>query len=139
MTTTDSIRPSWMGAAPPADDFETWMRTVDSALLPGGAYFGGYGWDGLISALTRESRVRGLRPVTKADIEAETARRAEVNRDPAATPSDGAFQMLTPGDQGRAMAARRFGTKPDPAPTTGPGIGTGQGLAMAEKRFGTKQ
>lgn len=58
----------------------------------------------------------GLKAPTQAELDAEAARRTNANKDPQADPAPGNFTVVKakakPGDQGRAMAARRFGTKP---------------------------
>ena len=53
----------------------------------------------------------GLKPPTQAELDAEAARRTAANRDPQADPAPGSNVVLKPrpGDQGRAMAAKRFG------------------------------
>jgi len=55
----------------------------------------------------------GLKAPTQATLDAEAARRTAANRDPQAEPSPGDSVVVKPkpGDQGRAMAAKRFGTR----------------------------
>jgi hypothetical protein len=72
-----------------------------------------------------------LKAPTQADLDAEARRRTAANKDPQADPSPGNFTVAKPGDKGRAMAAKRFGTITTPKPG-------GKGAAEARKRFGAK-
>jgi len=58
----------------------------------------------------------GLKAPTQAELDAEAARRTNANKDPQADPAPGNFTVVKakakPGDKGRAMAIKRFGTKP---------------------------
>ncbi len=109
MTTTNT--PAWKGQPEPVGLEEHLIRLLPDELV--------YDTRQLIPAMTNLELAAvsfqnfGLKAPTQATLDAEAARRTAANRDPQADPSPGAFEVVKPkpGDQGRAMAAQRFGAK----------------------------
>ena len=104
MTTTDpnTTTPSWQGQPEAATLKERLIRLLPDDIVHGTRQLLG-------GSSNLEIAKRGLESFgedcTQADLDAEARRRTQTNQDPQATPSPGAF-----GQQGKAEAARRFGT-----------------------------
>lgn len=112
MTSTPASRPAWKGQPQPKDLAGQLLQQLPDEIvfntrqvMPGQTN---------LELAASAFETLGLKPPTQADLDAEAARRNAANRDPQADPSpgDGVVLKPRPGDQGRAMAARRFGAKP---------------------------
>lgn len=113
MTTTPTSRPAWKGQPEPVGLEETLLRLLpDEVIYNTAQLFPGQSNLEFTAAWFANFN---LKAPTQATLDAEAKRRTAANRDPAADPSPSPDTLLKPkprpGDQGRAMAAKRFGVK----------------------------